>query len=465
MPARAKVSVSSIQLDWSEILRAHWQSEHFAVFGGAGAFQSQQPLYLFCEPLCIVSASGSDAVRDTVRAMILEPIAALRGTPFESIPCAAGFLSYEYQHALETIRRPVEDPFHLPDLSFALFRKVLRAVPGSEVVELFEFDFPSFRGVMPRWLLDSPPPFDDHFHNGTIPFIPKSTAELSRFSNFSRQQFLDAVVEARALIKRGWIYQANLSQRYAIPGVVRPDSLFTAFRHASPAAMGAYVALPSRERWIVSASPERLFELWGNNICCSPIKGTRPRSQDSLVDGRMREELRRSPKDDAELSMIVDLVRNDLSKIAVPGSVIVPQHARLESLAQVHHLVSDVTATIPQGVDVLHILDAMFPCGSITGAPKIAASQSIAHLERTTRGIYTGAIGCFGASFATFNVAIRTATVTPDNIFYQSGAGIVWDSVPEKEYAETLAKAQGLVDALQLLEHPAESNDKISQQS
>jgi para-aminobenzoate synthetase component 1 len=200
----------------------------------------------------------------------------------------------------------------------------------------------------------------------------------------------------------------------------------------------------------VSCSPELFLSVRGNRITTRPIKGTRKRGSDDGEDGRLAEELLRSPKDAAELAMIVDLERNDIGRVCRYGTVTVTEPKTLESYASVHHLVATVEGEFRQDCDMTDLLTATFPGGSITGAPKIRSMEIIAELEPTTRSVYTGAIGFIGANGnADLNIAIRTVIVRGKNAFFNVGGGIVADSDPESEYEETLHKGRKLAEVLQ----------------
>ena len=269
------------------------------------------------------------------------------------------------------------------------------------------------------------------------------SAEISPFTPLaSREKFTSGVSRIKDWIAAGHIYQANLSQGFT--ATIRGElfSLYDSLRDASPAPMAAYLKLDGRE--ILSSSPESFLKISGRGIETRPIKGTRPRFTDPDEDRRSAYELQTSAKEIAELVMITDLLRNDLGQVCEFGSVEVIDMLRLESLAQVHHLVSTVTGTLRPDVDALTAIAACCPGGSITGAPKKRAMEIIRELEQTPRGIYCGAIGWLGYNGeSSFNIAIRTLVRSGDQLIYQVGAGIVADSDPEKEYEETLHKAAG----------------------
>jgi len=260
----------------------------------------------------------------------------------------------------------------------------------------------------------------------------------------SREEFIAGVRRIKEWIAAGDIYQVNLSQAYQ--ATVRGGSLFglyEALRDASPAPMAAWLSLAGRE--VLSSSPEMFLKMSGRRIETRPIKGTRPRFAAADEDRRSAFELQTSAKEIAELVMITDLLRNDLGQVCDFGTVAVAEMLQLESLAQVHHLVSTVTGTLRPGVDGVTALAACFPGGSITGAPKLRAMEIIRELEPSPRGIYCGALGWLGFNGeSSFNIAIRTLIRDGERLVYQVGAGIVADSDPQKEYEETLHKAAGI---------------------
>jgi anthranilate/para-aminobenzoate synthase component I len=207
--------------------------------------------------------------------------------------------------------------------------------------------------------------------------------------------------------------------------------------------MAAYLHTPSME--ILSSSPETFLRMHGRSIETRPIKGTRPRFADPELDSRSAFELQTCEKEIAELVMITDLERNDLGRVCEFGSVKVTEMLKHERLEQVHHLVSTVTGQLREDADHLDALQACFPGGSITGAPKKRAREIIAELETPPRGLYTGVVGYLGFNGESqFNIAIRTLVREGRNLSYGVGAGIVADSIPEMEYEETLHKAEGL---------------------
>jgi para-aminobenzoate synthetase component 1 len=250
-------------------------------------------------------------------------------------------------------------------------------------------------------------------------------------------------------IRAGDIFQANLTQPFTGRFAGDPRALFWRLCHASPAPFAAYLEFGDGD-FVLSSSPEEFLWSDGSTARTQPIKGTRPRGRDAAEDRALLAELRASEKDQAELAMIVDLMRNDLGKVAVPGSVRVgpfPEHA---SFAQVHHLFARVTATLEPPHGIVDLLRATFPPGSITGAPKLRCMEILEELELVRRGVYTGAIGQVGPGPRLhLSVAIRTLVLRGDVVRFATGGGITADSDPGREFEETLHKAAGMLRALQ----------------
>ncbi len=267
-------------------------------------------------------------------------------------------------------------------------------------------------------------------------------------SNFTRDGYLDAVARVIEYVFAGDIFQANLSQRLEAPLVGTPLELYGRLRQRNPAPFAAY--LDCGDLVVASSSPERFLRVEPDGrVETRPIKGTRPRGLSPEHDAALAQALAESDKDRAENVMIVDLLRNDLSRACRPGSVRVPELFAIEHYATVHHLVSTVVGELRPDQGPLDLVRAAFPGGSITGAPKVRAMQIIAELEPTQRAVYCGAIGYLSRTGALdTSIVIRTYLVLGRDVYVQVGGGIVADSDPEQEYRETLDKARGLIAAL-----------------
>jgi para-aminobenzoate synthetase component 1 len=272
-------------------------------------------------------------------------------------------------------------------------------------------------------------------------------------SNVSRGEFMAAVERIRAYIRAGDIYQANLSHRLSISKALTGWKLYEGLLAASPAPFAAFLNGTSGGGGghfeIASSSPEQFLRMSGSHIITRPIKGTRPRGSDPVRDAQLAGDLRASPKENAELVMITDLLRNDLGRVCEYGSVRVLELARLEKFAQVQHLVSTVEGRLRDGGTHLAAFASCFPGGSVTGAPKFRAMEIIDELEPLSRGPYCGAIGYLGFNRESqLSIAIRTAICHGGAVHFNVGAGIVADSDAAAEYEETMAKARGFLQAL-----------------
>ena len=353
-----------------------------------------------------------------------------------------GHLGYDLAPRIERLPRRAAADSRIPALRFGLydtFVLVDHHQGSSELcaVDLLDEGPDRLRERWDRWRrdLDQPTP-------------PRPSPQLSPSkADRTREDYLRAVRRVLDYIEAGDIYQANLSQRFVARGRVDPLDLYLKSRRISPSPFAAFLAWDDLA--IVSASPELFYRTEGDRITTRPIKGTRPRSPDPIEDARLADELTASIKDRAELTMIVDLERNDLGRACRFGSVKVLEPWSVESFEQVHHLVATIEGRLRAGIGPVDVIRAVFPGGSITGAPKIRSMQIIDELEANRRSLYTGAIGYLGlGGLSAFNIAIRTMLVEGDRVSYQVGGGIVADSDPEAEYQETLDKARGMALAL-----------------
>ena len=266
-------------------------------------------------------------------------------------------------------------------------------------------------------------------------------------SNFERAEYLEAVARVVEYIWEGDIFQANLSQRLTTQTSHSPLEVYLSLRQHNPAPFAGFFR---HEDWaILSSSPERFLQKSGDQLWTRPIKGTRQRQANPEADLFTRDELRESLKDQSENVMIVDLLRNDLSRVCRPGTIRVPELCSIETYETVTHLVSEVTGELQKGSTFWDAIAATFPGGSITGAPKIRAMEIITELEQVARGAYCGSMFyCGFDGTADSNILIRTITQRGTQLSFSVGGGIVAQSSPEVEYEETLHKAAGIKMAL-----------------
>jgi anthranilate synthase component 1 len=269
-------------------------------------------------------------------------------------------------------------------------------------------------------------------------------------SKYGRAAFERDVAKIREYIAAGDVFQAVLSRRQVVPGAVDPLRLYRYLRALNPAPYLFYLTLD--DVTIVGSSPEVLVRVEGNEVTVRPIAGTRPRGASPEEDEALATSLRGDAKELAEHRMLVDLGRNDVGRVAQYGTVRVTESLQIERYSHVQHLVSEVRGRLKDGYDALDVLRACFPAGTVSGAPKVRAMEIIDELEPERRGPYAGAVGYvgWGATSMDTAIAIRSALVLKDQVVVQAGAGIVADSDPAREFAETEAKAQAVLRALAL---------------
>ena len=382
------------------------------------------------------------------------------GTPLQG-GAVIGFLGYEMGRHVERLPATTARDILLPDMYWAFYDSLmlLDRRTGQAEIHTTNLGGRDAERLLDRWrplvedVLRSPA--DTSASERPPTEAPLRFEDLA--ANFSAAGYRQAVRRAIDYIAAGDIFQVNLSQRFTAPLACSPAELYLRLRRANPAPFAAYLACDepglggSPNRWaVLSSSPERFLQVIDGRIATRPIKGTRPRrAGDEVFNAARRAELLASAKDAAELAMIVDLERNDLGRVCSFGTVKVTENRTIEEYASVYHTVSQVEGRLHHGCDLVDLLKATFPGGSITGAPKIRAMQIIDELEPTARSVYTGAIGHIGFDGQMdLNIAIRTLLVDGERVHLQVGGGIVADSTPEDEYDETLAKARSLLQAL-----------------
>lgn len=377
---------------------------------------------------------------------------------------AAGLLSYDLARSLERVPQPRHDEFAMPALAIGLYDTVLAIDHLEHRAWLISQGFPAtdmqerqararqrieqFRG----WLSEPTAPLALATTNTVLaanelaPSFPVP-GPAGLLSNFSADAYRRTVRRAIDYIYAGDVFQVNLAQRLLFPAAGDPLELYLRLRQRNPATFAAWLDLGDFQ--IASASPERFVSVQGRQVEMRPIKGTRRRTTRAEADLFAGDELRASDKDRAENIMIVDLLRNDLSRVCEADSVRVTQLCGLETYQFVQHLVSAVVGTLRPECSPIDLLRAAFPGGSITGAPKVRAMQIIAELEPTARGPYCGSIGYLGFDgWMDLSILIRTITASRGWWQLPVGGGIVAQSSPQHEYEETWHKATGLLRAL-----------------
>ncbi len=375
----------------------------------------------------------------------------------------AGLFGYDLCHHVERLPRPRFDEFALSDLAVGLYDWVLAFDHRAQRTWLISTGLPETRPWRRRRraaqrllevrrrlqaasaasLSDTGPPLPatSLCPQYPLPILPRLT------SDFDRPGYLAAVRRAIDYVHAGDCFQVNVAQRLLHPAALAPLELYGRLRERNAAPFAGLFDLGGAV--VASASPVRFLRVESGEVETRPIKGTRPRGTTPEEDEARAAELLASAKDRAENVMIIDLMRNDLGRVCAYGTVRVPAVCRLESYRYVHHLVSEVRGRLRPGLGPIDLLRAAFPGGSVTGAPKVRAMEIIAELEPATRGPYCGALGYVGFDGTMdTNILIRTFTTARGWVQFPVGGGIVADSDPQREYEETLHKAEGLVRAL-----------------
>ena len=424
------------------------------------------------EELTLLSAGREESRRGNPFGMLGELVDRYSleagGAPTPLVGGAVGYLSYDLCHFIENVPVTAIDDLHLPECCLGFYDVVITFDHLEQRTYIASSGFPeqdegrrlkrarerlaqvkaSLEGHRRRLSRQSPQ------LNERRQSSPNEIPGTALHSNFTHDEYIRAVETAREYITSGEIYQVNLSQRFKGGLTTPPYDLYQKLRAINPAPFAAYLNFD--EVTVLSASPERFLKLDGDRVETRPMKGTRPRGHSAAEDEALARELQDSVKDRAENVMIVDLERNDLGKVCGIGTVNVSELCTLEEYATVFQLTSCVEGQMADGRSRIDLLEACFPGGSITGAPKIRAMEIIDELEPTRRSIYTGSIGYLSFSGQMdLNIVIRTILVKNDRVYLQVGGGIVYDSEPEAEYQETLHKAKALFQALNLSPHVA----------
>ncbi|MFC7155479.1 aminodeoxychorismate synthase, component I [Halomarina halobia] len=402
-----------------------------------------------------VAPDGDDALDSLgTLARRLDRETLIRGDCDVPYPCGAfGWLSYDVARELEALPRSTTDDRNLPHLEVAVYDAVaaweephdgettlrVTACPrvGDDPGGAYERGRDRALALAERATAGDP----------SVGPPPVAAGEVRFERDCPPAAFAERVARVKEYVRSGDTFQANVSQRLRAPAAVHPVEVYAALREVNPAPYAALVEFPSCD--LVCASPELLVRREGDRVVTEPIAGTRPRGATPEADAALERDLLADGKERAEHAMLVDLERNDLGKVSEYGSVEVTEYRRVDRYSEVMHLVSLVEGRLREGCDLADVIAAVFPGGTITGAPKPRTMAIIDEVEATRRGPYTGSVGAFGFDGrATLNIVIRTLVRHRDEYHLRVGAGIVHDSVAEREDEETLAKGRALVNAL-----------------
>ena len=391
----------------------------------------------------VVCRVGDDPVTRLRAAMRRYVVASVAGLP-RFAGGAVGYIGYEAARSFERLPAAPLDPHQLPVASFGIYDTVVAFDHVRHALLIIAHAVDGNEDEAQQTILRIGAALD-------VPLAIPAAAAVPRVlrPNGTPEEFIDRVERARELIAAGDCIQIVVSQRFDVTPAPDALALYRSLRHVNPSPYMFLLATP--EATVVGASPEPFVRVTGDRVVMHPIAGTRPRGADPDEDARNEAALRASEKERAEHVMLVDLARNDIGRVSRPGSVTVPELMRVDRFSHVMHLTSVVEGILRPELDALDAFRVCFPAGTVSGAPKIRAMERIAELERDQRGIYAGAVGYLGfdGNLDTC-IAIRTAVIQDEVCRIQAGAGIVADSEPAAEEAETHAKARALLRAIEL---------------
>jgi len=425
--------------------------------------------YFGVDPVMMVAAGPDDGALSTLESVV-DSESLVRGDCSVPYPCGAiGWLSYDAVREIERLPESAARDRDLPWLQLGVYDRLAAwKEPRDGATTVHVTACPRVGDAEGQ--SESPTAGDLGFEDPAAAYeygrdraldlanvaiegdpsigAPPVEREQATFeSDCGESAFADRVRRVKQYIRDGDTFQANISHRLTAPAAVHPVAVFDALRDVNPAPYSALVEFPGVD--LVSASPELLLHREGDHLETEPIAGTRPRGEDAEEDETLEAELTGDEKERAEHAMLVDLERNDLGKVSEYGSVDVSEYRRVDRYSEVMHLVSVVEGQLRAEQDLADTVGAVFPGGTITGAPKPRTMEIIDEVEATRRGPYTGSIGLFGFDEqATLNIVIRTLVRYENEYHLRVGAGIVHDSIPEREYQETLDKGRALINAV-----------------
>lgn len=367
------------------------------------------------------------------------------------LPGGFGYLSYDLGFQIENLFNKAEDDLKLPEIFICFYDKIFVFDNKKKISIFIIFNFEKDKFFRNKFANVK------KFHKDLIEKSKTLRIRSMKFSiekiksNMNYSQYISSIKKIKDYIKEGDVYQVNFSHRFEIKGNFDPYHLFLKLQSVNPAPYSGFFNFDGF--FIISNSPELFLKKEGLKIMTKPMKGTRKVTGNLKLDYNMKKELLSSEKDRAELIMITDMERNDLGKICEYGTVKVKKLINLEKYRTVYQTTSIVQGILRKGVNIKEIIKATFPGGSITGAPKKRAMEIIEELEPTKRNFYTGSMGYFGFNEnLQLNILIRTLLLKNNTLYYPVGGGIVWDSIAEKEYEETLVKTRNLFLALGMKE-------------
>ena len=447
--------VADLETPVSAFLKINRGGYSFLLESVEGGERLARYSFIGTEPYRVLTVRGEN--KTDPLPLIAEELGRYKIVPVSELPkfCggAIGYLSYETVTRFEELPSPDRAPLGLPESLFMFVDtllifdhvthkiKVLSHVHlDGDIAEAYQKAVDKIDNLVER--LNQPLKPSQQMNAAT-----RSTSESRLSSNFSKEGFEKSVLKIKQYITAGEAIQVVLSQRLAQPTVADPFEIYRALRTINPSPYMFF--LDFADFYLIGASPEILVRVEDGVVITRPLAGTRPRGKSLAEDAMLEQELRSDEKERAEHIMLVDLGRNDIGRVSEPGTVEVSELMEVERYSHVMHLVTHVQGKLRRDMSAFDALRACFPAGTVSGAPKIRAMEIIAELEPEKRGPYAGAAGYFSFSGnMDMAIAIRTMVVTKGIAYTQAGGGIVYDSVPEREYEETMNKAQALLKAL-----------------
>jgi len=457
--------VADLETPVSAFLKINRGGNSFLLESVEGGQRLARYSFIGTDPYRMLTTKGESKIDPLP--LIAEELSKYRIVPISGLPpfCggAVGYLAYETVTRFEDLPSPDRDPLGLPESLFMfvdtmlIFDHVTHKIKvlsyahlDGDIEEAYQKAVDRINSLVER--LSQPLP------HTKVATHHQNSYQLS--SNFSKEQFETSVVRIKQYITAGEAIQVVLSQRLAQPTDAAPFEIYRALRTINPSPYMFFLNLT--DFCIIGASPEILVRVEDGTVMTRPLAGTRPRGKTPTEDARLEQELRSDEKERAEHIMLVDLGRNDIGRVSEPGTVEVSDLMDVERYSHVMHLVTHVQGKLRHNMSASDALRACFPAGTVSGAPKIRAMEIIAELEPEKRGPYAGAVGYFSFSGnMDMAIAIRTMVMKQGIAYVQAGSGIVYDSIPEREYEESLNKARALLKAI----NQAENTDEITGRS
>ncbi len=448
--------VADLETPVSAFLKVNRGGYSFLLESVEGGQRLARYSFIGTEPYKVLSTRGEDKVNPLP--LIAEDLNKYKIVPVGDLPrfCggAVGYLGYETVTRFEDLPSPINDPLGLPESLFMFVDTMLVFDHVTHTIKVLSYvhtqgdiekSYQEAIAKIDSLIQSLEQPLPANHHQKAAAPLAKDACLLS--SNFSQKEFAAGVEKIKQYITSGEAIQVVLSQRLVQPTDAAPFDIYRALRTVNPSPYMFF--LDFADFCIIGASPEILARVDNGMVMTRPLAGTRPRGKTPDEDVMLEKELRNDEKERAEHIMLVDLGRNDLGRVSEPGTVKVSELMEVERYSHVMHLVTHVQGKLSRDLTAFDALQACFPAGTVSGAPKIRAMQIIADLEPEKRGPYAGAVGYFSFSGnMDMAIAIRTMIVKDGIAYVQAGCGVVYDSVPEQEYRETMNKAQALLKAI-----------------